>query len=133
MPRVTSSQLQVNQEFQGAAPDATLVVTMDQGRPLVVGTYVFQLIVRDNSDNPSQPTTFRLVVVDEEAPTAIINGPERVRFNAEFTLSGAQSADVGGGSIVRYTWTLLSAPGRISPIPDLPIPGPRPPTGPVIG
>lgn len=117
MPRVTSSQLQVNQEIQGSAPDATLVVTMDQGRPLVVGTYVFQLVVRDNSDNPSQPTTFRLVVVDEEAPTAIINGPERVRFNGEFTLSGAQSSDVGGGSIARYTWTLLSVPGRVIPIP----------------
>src|SRR5688572_23923934 len=122
MPRVTSSQLQVNQEIQGTAPDATLIVTMDAGRPLIVGTYTFQLVVRDDSDNASQPTTFRLVVVDQEAPTAIINGPERVRFNAEFALSGAESTDVGGGSIARYTWTLVSAPGRIV----LPLPGPGP-------
>ena len=135
MPRVTSSQLQVNQEHVGTAPDATLVVTMDTGRPLAIGSYVFRLVVHDNSDNPSQPETFTLVVVDQEAPTAVINGPARVRHNAEFTLSGAGSTDVGGGTIARYTWTLVSAPARLPiPIPSpgpipTPIPTPRPPIG----
>lgn len=63
MPRVTSSQLQVNREMAGSAPDATLVVTVDPARPLPAGTYVFRLVVQDRSGHSSQPAEFRLVVV----------------------------------------------------------------------
>ena len=63
MPRVTSTQLQTNREYQGTAPDATLVVTMDPTQPLAVGTYVFRLIVVNNRGTPSQPQQFTVVIV----------------------------------------------------------------------
>ena len=107
MPSISSSQLQVNQPIEAAAPDATLIITVDRGRPLRVGSYTFQLEVMDDSGNRSQPVQARLFVVDSEAPSAIISAPRDVPFGAEFTLSGAESRDVGGGAIARYIWTLL--------------------------
>jgi hypothetical protein len=107
MPQVSSSQLQVNTAIEAAAPDTTLVITVDPNRPLTVGSYVFQLQVFDDSGNSSQPVQVRLAVVDTQAPTAIISAPRAVPFGTEFTLSGAESRDVGGGRIVRFVWTLL--------------------------
>jgi hypothetical protein len=107
MPRITSTQLQVNQPVEAAAPDATLIVTVDPARPLPVGAYVFQLEVLDDSGNRSQPVQARLFVVDTQGPTAIISAPRTVPFGQEFTLSGAESRDVGGGAIARYVWTLI--------------------------
>ena len=105
MPSIPASQLQVNRPIEGAAPDATLIITMD--RPLAVGSYLFQLEVTDNSGNRSQPVQARLIIVDTQAPSAIISAPRTVPFNSEFTLSGAESRDVGGGTIASYIWTLL--------------------------
>ena len=105
MPSIPASQLQVNRPVEAAAPDATLVITMD--RPLPVGSYLFQLEVIDNSGNRSQPVQARLIVVDTQAPSAIISAPRTVPFNTEFTLSGIESRDVGGGTIASYVWTLL--------------------------
>lgn len=107
MPRITSAQLQVNQPIEAAAPDATLVITIDPNRPLAIGGYIFQLEVTDNSGNRSQPVQARLFIVDTQAPTAIISAPRTVPFNTEFTLSGAESRDVGGGTIASYIWTLI--------------------------
>jgi hypothetical protein len=107
MPRITSAQLQVNQPIEAAAPDSTLVITIDASRPLRIGSYTFQLEVVDDSGNRSQPVQARLFIVDSEAPSAIISAPRTVPFNTEFTLSGAESTDVGGGTIARYVWTLL--------------------------
>ena len=107
MPTVSSSELQVNQPVEGAAPDATLVVRVDANRPLPVGSYVFQLQVFDDAGNPSAPVQVRLAIMDNQAPTAVISAPRGVPFGTEFTLSGAQSSDVGGGRIARYIWTLL--------------------------
>jgi hypothetical protein len=107
MPRITSSQLQVNQPIEGAAPDATLIITMDPQNPLRIGAYMFQLEVVDDAGNRSQPVTARLIIVDNQAPQAIISAPRTVPFNTEFTLSGAESRDEGGGTIARFIWTLL--------------------------
>jgi hypothetical protein len=107
MPRISSSELRVNQPITGTAPDATLIITMDAGRPLRVGSYVFQLQVFDQADNPSPPVTARLTIVDVTAPRAVISAPRTVPFNTEFTLSGAESEDADGGAIARYVWTLL--------------------------
>ena len=107
MPQISSSQLQVNQPIDVAAPDATLVINNDPARPLGVGTHVFQLEVVDNSGNRSQPAQLRVVVLDNQAPTAIITGPDRVPFGQPITLSAARSVDVGGGSVVRFIWTLI--------------------------
>jgi hypothetical protein len=107
MPRVTSTQLHVNQSVEAAAPDTTLVVEVDPSKPLAVGSYLFQLEVLDDSGNRSQPVQARVIVTDNQAPSAIISAPRTVAFGQPFTLSGAESRDVGGGSIARYIWTLI--------------------------
>jgi hypothetical protein len=107
MPKVPSSQLKVNSPIEAAAPDATLIITVDPSQPLKVGSYIFQLEVTDDSGNRSQPVQVKLFVADVEAPTAIISAPRSVPFNTDFTLSGAESRDVGGGSIARFIWTLI--------------------------
>lgn len=107
MPSITSSQLQVNTPIEAKAPDATLIITMDPRNPLRVGAYMFQLEVVDDAGNRSQPVTARLFIVDTQAPQAIISAPRSVPFNTEFTLSGQESRDEGGGTIVAYIWTLL--------------------------
>jgi hypothetical protein len=110
MPKKLSADLQVNQPVEGTAPDATLIIEVDPAKPVRVGTYVFQLRVTDDSGNVSSPTEARLIVVDEGKPIAIIDAPIRVPFGKGFTLSGERSSDVGGGKIVKFTWTLISAP-----------------------
>jgi hypothetical protein len=107
MPTVRSSQLQVNQPIETAAPDATLTVTIDSASPLRVGPLTFQLEVVDDSGNRSQPVQARVVILDNQAPTAIITAPRTVPFGTQFTLSGAESRDAGGGTITRYIWTLV--------------------------
>jgi hypothetical protein len=107
MPSIPSSKLVVNEAIEAAAPDATLIITVDPTAPLKVGSYTFQLEVIDDSNNRSQPVQARLFVVDAEAPTAIISAPRTVPFNQNFTLSGAESRDVGGGTIARFVWTLI--------------------------
>ncbi len=107
MPRVPVSNLAINTPIEAAAPDASLVVEIDPPRALPVGAHTFQLEVVDNAGNRSAPVTARIVVTDTQAPTAVINAPRTVPFGTTFTLSGAGSVDVGGGSIARYIWTRI--------------------------
>jgi hypothetical protein len=108
---VKSPDLQINRKFEEDAPEgATLVIQVDPRKPLPKGTYVFELRVVDDGKNTSAPTTFKLVVFDDKAPTAVINGPERVPFREPFTLSGAKSFDVDDGKVVHFIWTLVEAP-----------------------
>jgi chitodextrinase len=107
MPKVSSDKLKVNEPIQVAAPDATLIIVVDSTNPLKVGSYTFQLEVVDDSGNRSQPTQARLFVVDSQAPSAIISAPRTVPFASDFTLSGVESSDVGGGTIAQYIWTLI--------------------------
>ncbi|HYR91455.1 MAG TPA: hypothetical protein VE422_45805 [Terriglobia bacterium] len=111
MPTIKSSELQVNRPIEAAAPDTLLKITIDPDRVLAIGPYKFQLVAVDNSENKSQPFSFTVVVMDDQAPNAIITGPSRVEFGKEFTLNGAESRDVGGGTIVRYIWMLVGQPG----------------------
>jgi hypothetical protein len=107
MPKVSSDNLKVNEPIEAAAPDATLIITINATSPLKVGSYTFQLEVVDDSGNRSQPAQARLFIVDSEAPSAIISAPRTVPFASDFTLSGVESSDVGGGTIARYIWTLI--------------------------
>ena len=107
MPTVSSSQLRVNQPIEVDAPDATLTVTVDPGQPLRIGRHTFQLEVVDDAGNRSAPDQVRLIVVDDQKPTAVIVAPSTVPFGASFTLNGSRSVDVGGGRIIKYIWTLL--------------------------
>lgn len=107
MPRILINNLPVNTPIDAAAPDATLVIEIDAAHPLAVGAHTFQLEVVDSSGLRSAPVTARVVVLDNQAPTAIINAPRTVPFGTTLTLSGAASTDVGGGTIVRYIWTRI--------------------------
>lgn len=84
-----------------------LVVEIDAAHPLAVGAHTFQLEVVDNAGNRSAPVLAQVVVTDTQAPTAMISAPRTVPFGTTFTLSGAASIDVGGGSIARYIWTRM--------------------------
>jgi len=107
MPKITSDNLKVNEPIEAAAPDATLIIVVNPTNPLKVGSYTFQLEVLDDSGNRSKPVQARLFIADAEAPTAIISAPRSVPFGTDFTLSGIESSDVGGGTIARYVWTLI--------------------------
>ena len=110
MPRIKSSDLQVNTPVEGSAPDTVLTIDPDPAHRLGVGTYAFQLTVTDDAGNVSAPTSFKLVVLDDGKPTAVITGPDLVTATKPITLSGDRSRDQRGGRIVKYTWTLVSAP-----------------------
>ena len=94
--------------IEAAAPDSTLVVNMDPAKPLGAGSHIFQLEVVDNSGNRSQPAKATVVVLDDQAPTAVIS-PTGLRCGVgkPSTLSGRDSCDAGGGTIVKYIWTLI--------------------------
>ena len=107
MPKISSDMLKVNEPIDAAAPDASLIIVVDPTNPLKVGSYTFQLEVMDDSGNRSRPVQARLFIVDTQAPSAIISAPRSVAFGTDFTLSGIESSDVGGGTIARYIWTLI--------------------------
>lgn len=109
MPEIKSPDLQVNQSIEAKAPDSQLIIVVDPANPLKTGTYVFQLQVVDDAKNVSQPTAVKIVVVDDQAPNAVIDAPDRVGFGKGFTLSGKRSFDVGG-SVEGFIWTLIQTP-----------------------
>ena len=109
MPTIKSKDLIVNQEISAAAPDSLLTIQVDAANPLIPGSYRFQLVVTDDSGNNSNPATVRIVVADDQAPTAVIDAPDRVGFGKEFALSGKRSIDIGG-SLTKFVWTLIQTP-----------------------
>lgn len=109
MPTIKSTDLIVNQEISAGAPDSLLTIQVDSANPLRTGTYQFQLVVTDDSGNNSAPATVRLVIADDQAPTAVIDAPERIGFGQQFSLSGKRSIDVGG-KLTKFVWTLIKTP-----------------------
>jgi hypothetical protein len=94
--------------------DATLTVQMP-GEKLKVGGHTFQLVVTDDSGNVSAPATVMVIVVDTDAPTAVVTVSNeqgrplegnRLPFGSGFILDGKRSVDIGG-NIVSYNWTLV--------------------------
>lgn len=97
-------------------PDATLTVQMPTEK-LAIGGHTLQLQVTDDSGNVSVPAQVLLIVVDTQAPTAVLvatdeNGRalvnNRIAFGSGFILNGTKSVDLGGGKITTYVWTLVS-------------------------
>ncbi len=95
--------------------DPKLVIQMPNGK-LPVGGHSFQLEVEDDSGNVSQPAQVMVIVIDDQAPTAVLTVYDeegrplpnnRLPFGKGFILSGKRSVDVGGGKIVKYTWSLV--------------------------
>ena len=85
----------------------TIEVTVDPQNPLPVGTHVFQLVVLDDSKNPSAPTDVKVTIRDSIRPTAILTAPSQVEFGQSFTLDGRKSSDVPPGKVVRYVFTMM--------------------------
>ena len=93
--------------------DATLTITMPNEK-LRVGSHTFQLKVVDDSGNESKPAQVMLIVVDTQAPTAVLTVTDArgrplenntIPFDQAFILNAAKSQDIGG-KIVSYTWSL---------------------------
>ena len=89
--------------FETADPAFTFVA--DPASPLGVGTHIVSLVVVDSSGNVSAPASATVRVVDNSAPTAVLDAPATVGFGLPITVSGARSIDIGG-TVVRYEWTL---------------------------
>ena len=114
MPNITTADLQVvNADLPiGNKDDPRLQVKFDPANPLKPGKYTFQLQVEDDADPPnrSEVATLTLTVFDDVVPKAVIKitkpTPDvpRVRFGQAFVLSGEESTDDGGGTIVKYIW-----------------------------
>ena len=75
---------------------------------LAIGAHDFQLVVIDDSGKQSAPAQARVVVVDNEAPTAILNLPTSVPFGTAFALDGQSSFDQGGGTVRRWVFAYLA-------------------------
>ena len=95
--------------------DATLTIQMPNDK-LGIGAHTFQLMVEDESGNVSTPAAIQLIVVDTEAPTAVLTvtdeqgrplAANRISFGNGFILNATKSVDSGGGKIVRYNWSLV--------------------------
>lgn len=90
-----------------ATQDPTIEVTVDSAQPLPVGRQTFQLVVVDDSGNKSQPDRIVVIIADQDAPTAVLSGPQVVGAGRSFTLRGDRSFDVGGGKVVQWVWTYV--------------------------
>lgn len=94
--------------------------------PFAVGSHTFGLTVQDDSGNQSIPVQVTVIVVDTQAPTAVVevtNAAGRplvgsVRVGSPFFLSGRRSVDAAG-QIVRYRWTLPDGTTLTSAAPTL--------------
>ncbi len=103
--------------------EPTIEVTVSPNNTLRLGRHRFQLVVTDDSGNQSIPDAVEVRVIDTQNPTAVLTAPQTVPFSNSFTLLGRDSSDVGGGRVVRYTWTYLG------PVPDPPFIITPPPIG----
>ncbi|PWB63199.1 MAG: hypothetical protein C3F16_05490 [Betaproteobacteria bacterium] len=100
----------------GAAAFASPVTTTSPSfsfTPDVVGNWLVELVVTDNSGNVSRPTGILIAVIspDTTPPTAVLDGPATATAGIAIALSGARSSDVGG-TIVSYQWSVTTRPPR---------------------
>lgn len=100
--------------------EAGFTVPQPAGHPLAVGRHRFRLFVNDDSGNQSLPAEVQVMVVDNIAPTAVLEAPKQVLQLQPFQLSGARSSDAGG-RVVRFEWLRISG-STAGPMPlNLPV------------
>ncbi|WP_035601654.1 right-handed parallel beta-helix repeat-containing protein [Haloferula sp. BvORR071] len=79
--------------------------------PDVVGTYRWQLVVRDSNGGDSLASLLDIVVPANGIPTAVLDqSTTSPRVNQACMLSAARSSDTAPGSLASYTFTLLTRP-----------------------
>ena len=115
---LTSSGGGMSQGKEVETANATLRVTASHSA-VPLGAQRYQLIVVDNLENVSKPVSLQVVVIDKVPPVAVLDAVDgngsplvngSVQYGQDFVLSGKGSSDTGGGSIVKYHWTAVTAP-----------------------
>src|SRR5215510_7295648 len=103
MAKITVPELTPNKEIP--TPDPTLEIVSDGGS-LPVGKQVFQLVIVDSSGNRSAPVTAEVIIVDTQAPTAVldVSPKSRVEFGSPVTLSAERSLGIRPDEQVQYIW-----------------------------
>jgi hypothetical protein len=95
--------------LDGGSPVVTDVPTFtfvfSLASPLPLGVHTVSLVVRDDHGNLSEADFVNVRVIDNHAPTAVIEAPAIVIFGRDITVSGAESIDIGG-EIAQYRWRL---------------------------
>lgn len=91
------------------------LVPQPAGNALAIGRHRFRLAVTDDSGNQSQPVDRVVIVLDNIAPTAVLDAPRTAMQIQPFQLSAARSFDTGG-RVVRYQWVRIAGSGE-GPIP----------------
>ena len=112
MTDITIEKLQAEGKVE--TPDPILNIAMGD-KPLPLGQHSFELSVTDSAGNESAAAIVTIFILDQEAPTAILeafttDGKPSTNFNfgESFTLNASKSTDAGGSQIDRYIWRLVS-------------------------
>ena len=116
--RYSWADLQTGRQVETVDSNIPMSIFLSGVVELAVGQHQFELVVTDDSGNESAPAILTVIVVDIVRPTAVIeirdatgrpinNGQAPLGEN--FILDGSQSADAGGGRVVRYSWTVVDA------------------------
>jgi hypothetical protein len=101
------------------APTFTFVFNL--ANPLPIGVHTVSLVVRDDDGNESAPDFVNVRVIDDHAPTAVIQAPAIVIFGHDITVSGGESIDIGG-EIAHYQWRLDGGSVVVTDVPTYSFP-----------
>ena len=85
-------------------------VPADPARGMRPGVHRFQLIVTDDAGNASAPVVANVTVVDDLAPTAVLDVPAEIGVGTNLVLDGKRSWDLNG-QVVRWEWRHVSGSG----------------------
>ncbi|MBZ0316281.1 MAG: hypothetical protein K8L91_07680 [Anaerolineae bacterium] len=106
MTRITVNELQPNTAIKTADPVLEII---SEGGTLPVGPHTFRLVVVDSAGNQSAPVDVEVIIVDTQAPTAVLDvlPTSRVEQGSTFTLSAERSVGLVQGETATYFWTLV--------------------------
>ena len=100
-------------EWRWTVGSRPVVVTSDPAfnapAGLPPGRTTVSLAVVDDSGNVSSATSAQVIVLDDVAPTAVLDAPSSVADGERIPLSGARSSDTGG-RVIQYTWRVDGGP-----------------------
>lgn len=106
MTRITVNELRPNIAIKTSDPVLEII---SEGGTLPVGPHIFRLVVVDSSGNQSAPVDVEVIIVDTQAPTAVLDvlPSSRVEQGTTFSLSGERSVGLAEGEPATYLWTLV--------------------------
>lgn len=98
--RIIAYRWQINSD---APQDVADPVITHPGLP--VGRHTVSLSVMDDSGIVSTPATAVIIVADQTAPVAVIQGPDTAKVGTQVEFSAQRSTDTGG-QIREYRWQI---------------------------